>query len=61
MHPTISAISGGLLAFGAVFVEMFFILSSIWQVRPLLFLEYIGDWGTSVTVSATGKPLSLYR
>ena len=39
MHPTISAISGGLLAFGAVFVEMFFILSSIWQVRPLLFLD----------------------
>ena len=28
-----SAVSGGLLAFGSVFVEMFFILSSIWQHR----------------------------
>eukprot|EP00802_Teleaulax_amphioxeia_P006625 Tamp_06629.p1 GENE.Tamp_06629~~Tamp_06629.p1 ORF type:complete len:677 (+),score=209.81 Tamp_06629:26-2032(+) len=33
MHPAVSAISGGLLTFGAVFVEMFFILSSIWQHR----------------------------
>jgi len=33
MHPAISALSGGLLTFGAVFVEMFFILSSIWQHR----------------------------
>jgi len=33
MHPAVSALSGGLLAFGAVFVEMFFILSSIWQHR----------------------------
>ena len=33
MHPLVSAVSGGLLTFGAVFVEMFFILSSIWQHR----------------------------
>lgn len=35
----IPAIGGGLLSFGAVFVEMFFILSSIWQVRSLLRLR----------------------
>jgi transmembrane 9 superfamily protein 2/4 len=32
MNRWISAIVGGLLPFGAVFVELFFILSSIWQV-----------------------------
>ena len=33
MSPWVSAMAGGLLPFGAVFVEMFFILSSIWQHR----------------------------
>jgi len=28
----VSVLMGGLLSFGAVFVEMFFIISSIWQV-----------------------------
>jgi len=30
MHPSISILMGGLLPFGAVFIELFFILSSIW-------------------------------
>lgn len=30
MHPIISVAMGGLLPFGAVFIELFFILSSIW-------------------------------
>ena len=30
MHPFISVAMGGLLPFGAVFIELFFILSSIW-------------------------------
>jgi len=30
MHPIISIAMGGLLPFGAVFIELFFILSSIW-------------------------------
>eukprot|EP00516_Mucochytrium_quahogii_P000084 CAMPEP_0203757504 /NCGR_PEP_ID=MMETSP0098-20131031/10533_1 /ASSEMBLY_ACC=CAM_ASM_000208 /TAXON_ID=96639 /ORGANISM=" , Strain NY0313808BC1" /LENGTH=613 /DNA_ID=CAMNT_0050649721 /DNA_START=140 /DNA_END=1978 /DNA_ORIENTATION=- len=30
MHPTISILVGGILPFGAVFIELFFIMSSIW-------------------------------
>jgi len=30
-HPILTSIAGGLLPFGAVFTEMFFIMSSIWQ------------------------------
>ena len=42
-----SLVVGGLLPFGAVFVELFFILSSIWQHRfyymfGFLFLVFIG-------------------
>ena len=35
MQPTFSVVVGGVLPFGAVFIELFFILSSIWlhQVR----------------------------
>lgn len=33
LHPALSAIVGGLLSFGVVFVEMLFILSSLWQHR----------------------------
>ena len=29
----VATLMGGLLSFGAVFVEMFFIISSIWQHR----------------------------
>ena len=36
MQPAFSIIVGGVLPFGAVFIELFFILSSIWlhQVPP---------------------------
>jgi len=30
MHPTFSVLMGGILPFGAVFIELFFILSAIW-------------------------------
>ena len=30
MQPTFSIVVGGVLPFGAVFIELFFILSSIW-------------------------------
>mmetsp|Transcript_16457 Transcript_16457/g.39314 ORF Transcript_16457/g.39314 Transcript_16457/m.39314 type:complete len:680 (-) Transcript_16457:192-2231(-) len=38
----IPAIGGGLLSFGAVFVEMFFILSSIWQHRFYYMFGFLG-------------------
>jgi transmembrane 9 superfamily protein 2/4 len=31
MHPVFSILIGGILPFGAVFIELFFILTSIWQ------------------------------
>merc|ERR1719453_1281632 len=31
MHPLFSAMVGGVLPFGAVFTELFFIMSSLWQ------------------------------
>lgn len=31
MHPFLTAALGGILPFGAVFTELFFIMSSIWQ------------------------------
>lgn len=31
MRPAVSVLMGGILPFGAVFIELFFILSSIWQ------------------------------
>jgi hypothetical protein len=36
MHPLFSILIGGILPFGAVFIELFFILTSMWlhQVRP---------------------------
>lgn len=35
MHPAFSVLIGGILPFGAVFIELFFILTSMWlhQVR----------------------------
>jgi Endomembrane protein 70 len=38
MHPAFSVLIGGILPFGAVFIELFFILTSMWlhQVSPLL-------------------------
>lgn len=30
MHPAFSILIGGILPFGAVFIELFFILSSMW-------------------------------
>ena len=30
MHPLVSILVGGILPFGAVFIELFFIMSSIW-------------------------------
>ena len=30
MHPTFSILIGGILPFGAVFIELFFILTSMW-------------------------------
>ena len=30
MQPAVSVLIGGILPFGAVFVELFFILSSLW-------------------------------
>ncbi len=30
MHPLLSALVGGVLPFGAVFIELFFILTSVW-------------------------------
>ena len=43
MYPVISILVGGILPFGAVFIELFFIMSSIWlhQVRILLSHVYI--------------------
>jgi len=34
MHPMVSVLIGGILPFGAVFIELFFLLSSIWGKRP---------------------------
>merc|ERR1719271_2163966 len=31
MHPMVSSMIGGILPFGAVFTELFFIMSSLWQ------------------------------
>jgi len=33
MHPILSVLMGGILPFGAVFIELFFIMSSIWLHR----------------------------
>jgi len=46
MHPIFSVLMGGILPFGAVFIELFFILSSIWLHRfyylfGFLFLVFI--------------------
>ncbi len=38
----VSILVGGLLPFGAVFVEMFFILSSIWQHRFYYMFGFLG-------------------
>jgi transmembrane 9 superfamily member 2/4 len=31
MHPVVTCLLGGILPFGACFVEMFFIMSSVWM------------------------------
>jgi transmembrane 9 superfamily protein 2/4 len=38
MNPVFSVLVGGILPFGAVFIELFFILTSMWlhQVRGVL-------------------------
>ena len=46
MQPSITILMGGILPFGAVFIELFFILSSIWQHQfyymfGFLFLVFI--------------------
>lgn len=46
MHPLFSILMGGILPFGAVFIELFFILSSIWlhqfyYLFPFLFIVFI--------------------
>jgi transmembrane 9 superfamily protein 2/4 len=34
MHPVITALVGGVLPFGAVFIELYFIMTSIWTAQP---------------------------
>jgi hypothetical protein len=36
MTPTFSVLIGGILPFGAVFIELFFILTSMWQGLTLV-------------------------
>jgi len=49
MKPSITILMGGILPFGAVFIELFFILSSIWQHQfyymfGFLFLVFIIEY-----------------
>jgi transmembrane 9 superfamily protein 2/4 len=46
MHPAVSVLIGGVLPFGAVFIELFFILTSIWlhqfyYIFGFLFLVFV--------------------
>lgn len=46
MNPTFSILMGGILPFGAVFIELFFILSAIWgqqlyYIFGFLFIVFI--------------------
>ena len=46
MTPTFSVLIGGILPFGAVFIELFFILTSMWlhqvyYIFGILFLVYV--------------------
>jgi transmembrane 9 superfamily member 2/4 len=38
MASPVTALVGGVLPFGAMFVELFFILTSIWQHRFVIFI-----------------------
>ena len=46
LHPIPSVLVGGILPFGAVFIELFFIMSSIWlaQVRG----HVDSDWASAL-------------
>ena len=37
-HPTELFFAAGLLPFGTIFVELYFAMTSMWQVGPLLYL-----------------------
>ena len=39
IHPVLTAMVGGVLPFGAVFTELFFIMASIWPPSSLSILE----------------------
>lgn len=36
MHPLLTIAMGGILPFGAVFIELFFILTSMWMQQASL-------------------------
>jgi transmembrane 9 superfamily member 2/4 len=50
LNPFASVLVGGVLPFGAVFIELFFIMSNIWlsQVSPVVSALVVG-WGVSFT------------
>lgn len=45
MNPVFSCLVGGVLPFGAVFIELFFILTSMW-------LQQVGDFGCAHTAGS---------
>lgn len=42
MNPAVSVLLGGILPFGAVFIELFFILSSVWQHQFYYLFGFLG-------------------
>jgi len=42
MHPVVSILMGGVLPFGAIFIELFFILSSLWQGQFYYLFAFLG-------------------
>ncbi|KAI3889614.1 hypothetical protein MKW92_012228 [Papaver armeniacum] len=69
MNPTFSVLIGGILPFGAVFIELFFILTSIWlnqfyYIFGFLFIlcseDYLWWWRSYLTSGSSALYLFLY-
>ena len=42
VHPAMLMLVGGSLPFGAVFIELFFILSAVWLHKVCFWLRFVG-------------------
>jgi len=62
LHPFITALCGGILPFGACFVELFFLMSSIWMVSVVcvVYVVYIVCVYVGVGICSSVDALLLY-